>query len=422
MSAAPTPTTDANTSLSPRWILALKILAWAYVASVIAKHFLIRPHTMPGVDFPKHWLAPVAILEGRNLYLGDELWLYYNYPQWSALVTFWLGWFSREAAEHLWKAMNALFVVLSWFIAWRSFRLPDVETPSPAHPVRDTVQRALSKNWLLFTAVIFAAFDPAAKTVLFTGNIDPWNLLAMTAFIAALLHGRDRLAGVAWAVLCLVKMVPVLLIVPIVLWRRWRVMQGWFVFMLGYLLLLIATQRLKYEWFFVTDVMEEISFEWRWISISVPQFFLKYFLPESWNEDPQRFALFTNGVLGFFGLLMLGGIARLRQLGASFLRVLEFGIIFLPLLTPLLEGHHYAWTLPAFFLQLGRWFRGEMKEVPAAVYAVGWFVISRDFFYIDMMHNFGYWPKFMPMFGGLLLIVAAGIEMFRPPAEETARS
>lgn len=399
-------------------ITGLKVIAWVYVAAVIGEHFLWRPHTIPGVDFPKHWLAPVAILEGRNLYLGDELWLYYNYPQWSAMVTFWLGWFSREAAEHIWKAMNALLVLLSWFIAWRAFRLPRVsETGIGEHSVRDQVQEALRNNWILFTAVIFAAFDPAAKTVLFTGNIDPWNLLAMTALVAALLSGRERMAGVAWAVLCLVKMVPVLLIVPIVIWRRWRIMQGWFVFMLGYLVLLIATQRLQYEWFFVTDVMKEISFEWRWISISVPQFFLKYALPESWNDDPHRFGLFTNGVLAVLGLGMLAGIARLKQLGASFLRVLEFGIIFLPLLSPLLEGHHYAWTLPAFFLQLGRWFRGELRPVPAAIYAIGWFVISRDHFYIDLMQNVGYWPKFMPMFGGVLLIVAAGIELVRPTAD-----
>jgi hypothetical protein len=100
-------------------------------------------------------------------------------------------------------------------------------------------------------------------------------------------------------------------------------------------------------------------------------------------------------------------------MGADFLRVLEFGILFLPLLSPLLEGHHYAWTLPAFFLQLGRWFRGELRPLPAAVYAAGWFLISRDFFYIDMMHNLGDWPEFMPLFGGLLLLVGFAIELGR---------
>lgn len=397
-------------------ILLLKGLGWAYVALVFAQHFVLRPFTITGVDFPKHWLAPLAILQHRNNYVGDELWLYYNYPQWSALVTFWLGWLSRESAEIAWKALNATLVILAWWLSFRSFR-PDPPRESAnagADSLKAVLWRSAASHWLLVTAVLFAGFDPAAKTVLFTGNIDPWNLLAMTAFVAALVSGRDRLAGMAWAVLCLVKMVPVLLIVPIVLWRRWNVLYGWLLFMGCYLGLLVATDRVPYEWFFVTKVVPEISFEWRWISISFPQFLLEYVMPEVWHEDPRRYNLLTNGVLCVFALGMFAGIARLRSLRAEFLRVLEFVILYLPLLSPLLEGHHYSWTLPATFLQAARWFRGDLRGWPAPVYALGWFIVSRDFFYINMMHNFGEWPEFMPMFGGLLLALAAFGEMLRP--------
>lgn len=396
--------------------MGLKLVAWAFVALTVVQHAVIRPFTITGVDFPKHWLAPLAILEGRNNYVGDELWLYYNYPQWSAMVTFWLGWLSRESAEVVWKAMNLGFVGLAGWISWRYFRPGEPEAGTvggEGRSLRAPIRRGLRREWALATAVIFAGFGPAAKTVLFTGNIDPWNLLAMTAFIAALLRGRERLAGAYWAILCLVKMVPVLLIVPLILWRKWRVLEGWTLFMTGYLALLLATNRVGYEWFFVREVMPEIAFEWRWISISFPQLLLDYVFPAAWNEDPARFHLVMNVTLGTFALGLFAGVGYMKSKRADFLRVLEFAILYLPLLSPLLEGHHYSWTLPALFLQIRRWTAGELHPFAASVYAAGWFLISLDYFYINLMHNLGEWPEYGPLLGGLLLAAAAFGEMWR---------
>jgi hypothetical protein len=123
-SIPPSPGAGESSEKTRRLAAKLRVVGWLYVGLVVVQHFLIRPFTIPGIDFPKHWLAPVAILEGRNNYVGEELWLFYNYPQWSALVTFWLGWLSRPAAEVVWKAMNVGFVVLAWWLAWRHFRPP----------------------------------------------------------------------------------------------------------------------------------------------------------------------------------------------------------------------------------------------------------------------------------------------------------
>jgi hypothetical protein len=165
----------------------------------------------------------------------------------------------------------------------------------------------------------------------------------------------------------------------------------------------------------VSVAMPEIAYEWRGISITFGQFLLKFWMPEAWNEGRAAFDLFTRVVLGILAAGFAAGVVGYRARGADFRRVLEFGILYSPLLSPLLEGHHYAWALPALLLQIGRWSRGELGWRTAWVYAAGWFMISLDLFYINYTHNLGAVWKFMPMFGGLVLVGAAGMELAPRP-------
>lgn len=410
---------------------------WFFIAFNIVKHAIYRPLTTTGVDFPKHWFAPRAILEGVNNYrfpshwlgpegvlegepgyIPDELWLFYNYPQFNALVTFWMGWFDRRTAEIVWKMLNFGLLIGCWWIFYRYFRpsLDALRSPINRNSAeRSAVVSALAGSWGLVSAAILVGFSPAGTTVLFTGNLEPWNLLSIACLFAALLSGFPFVAGCAFAALCLLKMIPVVLLLPFFLWRRWRVLSGWLAFMFGYLLLLIATGRLEYEWYFVTEVAGEVAYEWKWISVSIPQFFLKFFLPAAWNDDPVLYNRFTSAVLVLLLSIYVGIIGILRSRKLPLLRTLEFAVLYVPFLSPLLEGHHLAWTLPVLFLQIRRWTVGELRPGYALAYGLGWIVVALDYFYINMMGNFGEWHKFIVAGGGLLLIVISAIECLMAP-------
>lgn len=401
--------------ISPRLKFLLLTLGWLYVAYVFGRYGIFKPIVTAGIDFPKHWLAPRAILEGRNAYEGEGLWLFFNYPQWSALVTFWLGWLDARTAEVVWKMMNVGMVVVSWALIVRFLRPSPAVLAAPpnlANPQRLAVSTGVIRYWPLLTAVIVAAFSPATTTVFFTGNIEPWNVLAMTGFIVCLASGRFRLAGVCWAALCLIKMMPGILLLPLLLWRRWRVVQGWLLFLLAYLVVLILTGRIRYEWFFLTEVAPLVPFRWRGISVSIPQFALEYFLP-AWNEDPAAYTRIANGWLFAVAVLYAALVMLFWRRRLPFERVLEPAILLIPFLSPLLEGHHFAWSLPVLFLQINRWLRGDLTNSFALVYAIGWMVVGLDYFYINLLHNFGRWTDYVVTVGGILLAATSATEHLR---------
>ncbi|MBI3736545.1 DUF2029 domain-containing protein [Candidatus Sumerlaeota bacterium] len=404
---------DAAPAVSPIFSAALQWAGWAYVAVMLGIHGIYRPMTIHGVDYTKHWLAARAVLEGKSTYLGDWLWLGFNYPQWSAMVTFWLGWFDFVTAEKVWKLGHLSFVLGCWWIGYRQFH-PAIlsEALGQVHPAagsgdlsaeRSMIARAIERHWLLVCSIMIAGFDPLVASSLYVGQIEPINALLSMALVAALATRRDRLAGVYWAMLCLVKMMPVVLIIPFVLWKRWRIFESWLAFMALYFFLLVGTGRLGYEWFFVHDMMGKIAFEWRWISISLPRFLMLIFLPRAWHEDPvlyNRILLaFLAGMAAIFTVLS----RILQRRGATLIQALEIGLLFVPLLSPLLEQHHLAWALPVLFFHLARWTRGGMPTPLALLLAAGWCIVCADYFVHNFMQLMTRWHQFPALLGAMIL-------------------
>lgn len=400
-------------------------MLWAYVAAVLGKYGIYKPMTQHGVDFTKHWYAAHAILEGVTPYEGKpHLWLGYNYPQWTALVTFWLAYLDIKTAEILWKSIGLLLVVACWWIAWRVFK-PDLSGApglSAQSDFRIQLTRAMHGHWALTTAVLVAAFAPAGASSLHIGQSDPINAFLAMALVAALLTGRERLGGVYWAMLCLVKSVPVFLILPVLFWRRWRMLQGWLFFMAGYALMLLITGRLMHEWFFVSDVTPLIPFRWRGISVAIPRAILLAFFPESWHDTPAIYETFIKAgmLITLAAMALIVYMARRRGLG--FLRVLETSLLFLPFLTPLLENHHFVWVMPVLFLHLQRWLRGDFSLSMTAVLVVGWAVVMLDYFAYNLLAHTGFFGKFFSVPGGLLLLGASVYEIFRARPEDSTTS
>ncbi len=332
---------------------------------------LVQPMLIHGVDYGKHWQAARAVLAGASPYIGEDLWVGFNYPQATAFMFLWLGFVSFEVGEKLWKLMLLGTLIGCWLLAWRCFR-PRMAAMTGAGL---ELRRAAAARWWLVTAFAVAAYMPALSAI-YIGNIDPVNALLAVAMVAALLAARPRLAGAAWALLMLVKMLPLALLAPLVMWRCWRVLAGALAVLGGYFVLLLATGRLGHEWYLVSEMIGDVPRWWRHISITPARALLELSGHGEIWRDPYGFTLAARVQLALLGTGYLGLILWLRLRGVDRLRALELAMIAYPILTPLLEYHHFVWMLPALLLQLRRWVEGEMNGAVAGVLLAGWLLLQ----------------------------------------------
>jgi hypothetical protein len=277
---------------------------------------------------------------------------------------------------------------------------------------------AARARWGLVCAVAVWGFEPAVSS-LFVGNIDAYNAFLATAMVAAILAGRSRLAGVVWALLTLVKMLPVALLVPALWWRRWRLLQGFAATMAAYFLLLVTTGRLAHEWFFVREVIPAIPSRWRYISIAPGRALVELAgLSERW-EDPSFVLAVTRISVGVLVVAYVALLWWLRRRSVGWLRALEFSIIFYPLLSPMLEFHHFVWILPALLLQLRRWAQGAMPKGVAAVLLIGWVILQLQQYLVFQMAKLGQWIHYVSLMACLLIVGALIVEFVKThPAHE----
>jgi hypothetical protein len=369
-------TSKAGGGISPGVARAFRVAAWIAVAYVICDEGIWTPAHRLGVDFGKHWLAARALLGGANVYTGWELYMGFNYPQWMAFLFFWLGWMSCDTAERVWEWMLLGLLVATWWIAWRAFR-PAAGTSSSQ--VRDGAAR----YWALATALTLALYLPAT-TCLPVGNVDPYNAVLAMGMAAALMARRDRLAGVLWAMLVLSKMLPLTLLALLVLWGRWRVIRAGAATLGLYAVLLAATGRVGYEWYFFDQIVPNITFFWRWISMSIPRAILDLTGHKALVEDSHFYRHFTMGVLLALAAAYSGALLWLRRRHYPMERAMELAFFGVPLMAPLLEFHHFVFCLPTVYLQLRRWAEGRMGTGCAWVYMVAWVHLSISHLYLDL--------------------------------------
>jgi hypothetical protein len=264
--------------------------------------------------------------------------------------------------------------------------------------------------------VLVAAYSPAGAASLYLGQIDPTNAMLAVAFIGALLAGRQLTAGFFLAMLCLIKMMPVFLILPLMLRRRWVVLAGWLGFMVGYALVLAVTGRLGHEWFFVSTMAPEIPFHWREISGSMHRALLRFVLPEGWHENRARFDLIagivTVGLIGVYGATMVA-LARRRL---TTLRLMECGLLFVPLFSPLFESHHMAWALPVMLLHARRWLMERISRGFALIFGVGWIIVAQDYSFMNLLQDASGHYRFYVMIGAVALCATAVIDAASNPS------
>lgn len=391
--------------------LLLRSVLFLYIVWTIVQWGFIRPAGFIGSDYHKHWLAARCLFEGTNNYIGKWLELGFNYPQATAFIFGWLGFFSEAVGEKLWEWMHIGFLIGCWLIAWKAF------APSP-RALRladndDSGQRmrsACARHWGLLTAFALAIFTPATHCI-WVGNIDPYNAILAMGLVAALLSGRDRLAGVLWALLILCKMLPLALIVPLIAWRRWRVFKATLVVMVVYFVVLLVTGRLSYEWYFVRETIPNITFFWRGISVSMSRAVIFLLGRPEWHEKEAAFNMvvrLTTVTLLTIYIFMIVWLRRRR--GTGFVRTFELAMLFYPLMAPLLEPHHFVFLMPVMFLHMKRAVEDRMLESIGALYLLGWLVLSQAYTVVDLTASPSGVVIFLPLLAALGLMATAVIE------------
>ncbi len=388
--------------VSPGMARLLRAAMWAFIGYTLIHHGFVRPAGFLGDDYVKHWWAARALLEGRSPYVGEHLEFYFNYPQALAWLYVWLGWFPIATAEKLWEWSHLALLAGAWWIGWRGLR-PREAGPGPA-------RAALAAHWGLAVGFSLALFGPAVENIRI-GNVDPLNAILAVALAAALLGGRERLAGGCWAGLVLVKLLPAVLLAPLVMWRRWRALAVGATLLGGYALVLAATGRLGWEWEFIARRAPELPYYWRGISISPGRGLILLAGLEEWHEDPLRYRQVTSAVGLVVGVVYVAGLGWMRRRGWPLRRALEPALIGVALFSPLLQAHHFVYALPALWLQMARWAEGRMSGGFAVALTLPWLAMGVNSTMLDLAVPSGMWLRFVPPLAALVLLGVIGAEL-----------
>lgn len=340
---------------SPPKEKAFVVLLAAASAWLFAYHIVHKPFAVEGVDFVKHYEAAKAMLAGYSPYYEASPTHGYVYPVFVSLFHFPLGWFeTRAGAEAAWDAANIAIVLFCAAVLGRALRPgPGAGGTAPGE--------FLHRWWGLVVFFFLASYDPL-HVVLSVANVEPWNLLFGSLFVACFVRRRDHWAGVFLAAFALVKVGPAFLLLGVLALRRWRVAGAFAAFIAAYLLFLLATGWWREESTVYTERLPALPHYWQGISLSIHRLLAELRAPHLLAEGQQAaYAAFVFRV----NILLGGAYAALcawqfLRRGADEELFLAYAFFAVLVLSPLVEGTHFTWVAPAIALQLRAWGRGVL--------------------------------------------------------------
>jgi hypothetical protein len=384
---------------------------------------LYMPITQPNADYLKHWEAAKAVLAGRTPYFGaPDLYLGFNYPLFTAYLFSYLGFLQFEASRIVWIIGNSLFAIGGAVIAAKWLR-PSAPVQSAGEPVMLwRLRSATWHNWAIICLLLTINFQPLLYCFQ-PANIDPVQYFILMIFAAAFVCRRDYLAGTMLGIAALVKVAPVLLLIPALAVRRWRLSGSFLIALAAYAVILLLTGKWRMEAFLYQDVLQKIGFHYLNISYSTHKILAEIFHPGALAD---RLA-YNHWVFQINLFLLMVMIAVCAYWYLYVRRQVEhlfgFGMLMIILMSPLLEYHHFVWAAPALFFQIRGWAQGSVSNRAILICIFAWVIlffvrIANDF--MAPVFSFPY-MCFAPAAGVLLAVISAAIAC-SPPASDSSSS
>ncbi|MGB9691385.1 MAG: glycosyltransferase family 87 protein [Candidatus Sumerlaeaceae bacterium] len=373
--------------IEPLLFLCLTGLALAQ----LSYYFLIVPFGMHGVDFTVLWRAAHQFFHGEPVYLppslliGRDHWEVFKYPQFLAMCTAWLALFPLEEAEIVWKLLMLGCIAAT---AWISGALVH-QNDEAAELSCCVISRRVAITGILAS---LSLFSPLAWS-LELGQVGPLLVLALTLAFSSQKHEKHHAEGV-WLVLAsLVKIQPVLLFLTHVLWKRWRPPFVALGLTALYLVLLSVLGRLRDEMYYFAHIVTQIPHLAHIVSFSLFRALTEFLhiKPES-SPQAYRAALLAYEMLAGGGYLAL--LFTLKHCGCTFGSTWLVGLVALPLVSPVLEGHHYVILWPAWLAHYLLAQAGKISRVLTIALLLSWLPIfqASSFHRHTTLHALGYIP------------------------------
>jgi hypothetical protein len=383
------PTFQSDLSSEKVWLNRLWIGLVALSLGLFVTRTYGKAYSAPGVDFPKHWEASRLLLSGESPYL-NELFLAFNYPLFVGYFYIPLAWFDLPTAELVFDTLNCTWMllgVLAIALGMNPGRTDWGNAPVQADEVGPQLQKSLAITrrvicwaWLPLVFVI-ASSSQSLQRVATCGNVDGLNIMALLILATCLARRWDRLAGIALAVSILIKVAPVLFLLPVVALRRWWCLATTTISLSIYGLLLWITGLWRVEAVLYKEVLPSIAYHWQHISLSV-HVTLAHTI---WDWDSVTDAGYRRWILGLnivmiFFMVAVGWLTRHQWKD----RGVTLWIFVFPaylLFVPLLELTHLAWSLGALYLGMAAWTNYRLASLPFFGWLLSW---------ITLLHVDGY--------------------------------
>jgi hypothetical protein len=343
-----------------------------------------------GVDFGKHWIAARVLLDGGSPYQGD-LFLSFNYPLFVGFLYLPLALFDQ--AETVFDFLNSLWVLLAMLaiiVGLRPSPAPLHTTPLPGTSDARLTLLAYRARTLLAhhwgPAVLFlAGSSQSLQRLIWSGNVDGLNVLVLSLFAVLVIHHRDHLAGLALAALALIKVAPILFLIPMAGLRRWSLILVALATLAGYWLLLALTGWASTETELYRRVLPAIPWHWRHISIGLHTALVEQFIGwDSITEGQYRRLVFGMNAAMMCALVAICAL-NWRRLAPSPARVLILSYPAFLGFSPLLELIHLSWMLPALFIGLREWAESRVRPAPFFAWLFVWLVVL----HLDILSQHG---------------------------------
>lgn len=399
-STALSPSVNTKTSAATKILFVLlwvdSLFKWLYFG-------LYYPWVSPNADYSKHWDAAHALVNGTTPYFETPP-LGYTYPLFISLPYLWMGFLTIDTARVAWILCNFFHITCGAYLLGRLLKPKNFTPVTGEASLVTRLRRGAVDNWGTVTVVILANYKPLMSALL-PANVEPANFLFYSIFTVAMLKHRSVITALSWVCFTLVKIVPVILLMPMFLTRKFKELSIYLFVLLSYVSLLFISGYWKIEADLYRLWLPRLGHYFESINYSTGRTIGLLLGKDVMAADYlayNRWVLGVNIILGT--IITLTCLAWRRWGKGSSDLLIGFVMLCLPLLSPILEYIHFVWGVPLVFFQLRAWVEGRIPPLQALALLFGWLSLMTVYHLSTFAQNpFGFSWLFLSSPVGLLL-------------------